>query len=148
MVALPYDMQFVSVEELEPVKIASAFVGGCAGGSIEDLRAVADVLKGKKVKKYLRFLVSPATQECYLQAMNEGIMNILVESGAMIANPHCCTCYGKTQGTIAKGEAMVSTGICNKAGTAGPAEGKVYLASAKTVAECALTGYLGKKEGH
>lgn len=139
----PYDFRRVLIPENSVAEtIQSAFVGGCSGGSIEDIRIVASMLKGKRVAKYMRFLVVPNTQSCYLQALNEGLVDIIVDSGAMIMNPHCSTCYGKSQGYIASGEAMIITGICDCKGHASPPDGKVYLGSVETVTRCALSGKL------
>lgn len=128
------------------IKVKSAFVGGCAGGGIENIRLVANIMRGKRVKDFLRFVVCPNTKECYLQAISEGLIEDLLESGVMVTNPHCSTCFGQTQGKIAEGENMISTGLCNAAGTAGSKLGNIYLASPEEVARVALCGFIRKED--
>ena len=128
------------------IPVKSAFVGGCTGGSIEDIRLVADVVRGRHVKQFLRFHVCPNTMSCYLQAIQEGLIEDLVESGVMVTNPHCSTCFGKTQGKIAAGENMISTGLCSAAGLCGSKQGHIFLAAPEEVARVALCGYIKKEE--
>jgi len=143
-VILAPDQAVIPEDGVIPVK--SAFVGGCTGGSIEDIRLVADVVRGKRVKDFLRFHVCPNTVACYLQAIREGLIEVLEDSGVMVTNPHCSTCFGQTQGKIAAGENMISTGLCNAPGAAGSRLGHIYLAAPEEVARVALCGYIKKEE--
>jgi 3-isopropylmalate/(R)-2-methylmalate dehydratase large subunit len=141
MVAKPHFVDNVcKVSELDEVEIDQCFVGSCNNGRIEELRVVAGILKGKKVNSRVKLLVSPASKSVYLQAIEEGLIDILVNSGAIILNPNCSVCWGGCQGVIGEGETLISTGTRNFKGRAGHANSFVYLSSAATVAASALTG--------
>ena len=122
------------------VPINEAFLGSCNNGRLDDLRVGASVLKGRKVADGVRFLVVPASQEIYLQAMEEGLIQIFMESGAIVMNPNCSVCWGSCQGVIGENEVLISTGTRNFKGRAGHPSSKVYLASAATVTASAIKG--------
>lgn len=130
----------VPVEEVCGVPINEAFLGSCNNGRLDDLRVGASVLKGRKVADGVRFLVVPASQEIYLQAMEEGLIQIFMESGAIVMNPNCSVCWGSCQGVIGENEVLISTGTRNFKGRAGHPSSKVYLASAATVTASAIKG--------
>lgn len=132
----------VSIKEVDKVKIDEAFIGSCNSGRIEDLRVAAEVLKGKKVSEKVRCIITPASNNVYLQALEEGLLNIFMESGAMIMNPNCSVCWGSCQGVIGEGEILISTGTRNFKGRAGHKDSKVYLASVANVAASAVAGYI------
>lgn len=122
------------------VRIDEAFLGSCNNGRISELRVGARILKGRKVADHVRFLVVPASQEVYLQAMEEGLLQIFMESGAIVMNPNCSVCWGSCQGVIGENEVLISTGTRNFKGRAGHPSSKVYLGSAATVAASAVKG--------
>lgn len=124
------------------VKIDEAFLGSCNNGRIEELRVAAALLKGRQINPHVRFIVSPASNEVYLQALGEGIIDTLAQSGAMIMNSNCSVCWGSCQGVIGKGEVLISTGTRNFKGRAGHPESKVYLGSAATVVASAIKGQI------
>lgn len=130
----------IPLRELEEVKIDEAFLGSCNNGRIDELRVAAKILKGKKVHPDVRFIVAPASNEVYLQALREGIIDVLLESGAMVMNCNCSVCWGSCQGVIGENEVLVSTGTRNFKGRAGHKTSKVYLASAATVTASAIAG--------
>lgn len=130
----------VPAKECFGVKIDEAFIGSCNNGRIEDLRVAATVLKGRKVHPLVRLLVVPASQNVYLQAMQEGLMDIFMEAGAIVMNANCSVCWGSCQGVIGEGETLISTGTRNFKGRAGHKDSFVYLASAATVAASAVKG--------
>lgn len=132
----------IPLEELEPVKIDQAFLGSCNNGRIDELRIAAKLLKGKKVCEDVRFIVAPASNAIYLQALEEGIIDILMEAGAMVMNANCSVCWGSCQGVIGENEVLISTGTRNFKGRAGHPSSKVYLGSAETVTRAAITGYI------
>lgn len=132
----------VPATECEGVKIDEAFLGSCNNGRIEDLRAGAAVIKGKKVAPKVRFLVVPASRSVYKQALNEGLLDIFMEAGAIVMNPNCSVCWGACQGVIGEGETLISTGTRNFKGRAGHKDSFVYLASAATVTASAIAGYI------
>ena len=109
-------------------------------GSIIDLRAAAKILEGKKVKKGLRCIVIPATQEIYLQAMEEGLLKIFIEAGAIVSTPTCGPCLGGYMGVLASKERCVSTTNRNFVGRMGAIDSEIYLASPEVAAASAITG--------
>ena len=139
-VAAPFRVDNVRpVSELAGLKIDQAFIGTCTNGRLEDLEAAAGILKGKKVRA--RTLVIPASREVLLDALKRGIIQTLVEAGAMIGPPGCGPCLGAHMGVLAEGEVCVSTSNRNFPGRMGKG-GLVYLASPATVAASALQGRL------
>ena len=122
------------------VRIDEAFLGSCNNGRIDDLRAGAAIVKGRKVSDHVRFLVVPASQEVYLQALHEGLIDTFMKSGAIVMNPNCSVCWGSCQGVIGENEVLISTGTRNFKGRAGHPSSKVYLGSAATVAASAVKG--------
>ncbi|MGD0449854.1 MAG: homoaconitase large subunit [Candidatus Bathyarchaeia archaeon] len=135
-----------SVDNVKPVSkvgnvpIEQAFIGSCTNGRIEDLRLAAQVIKGKHVKDGVRALVIPASQEVYKQALNEGLLEIFTDSGAIVCGSACGPCLGGHIGLLAAGEACVSTSNRNFIGRMGSTQASVYLASPATVAASAVTG--------
>ncbi|HEY4674996.1 MAG TPA: 3-isopropylmalate dehydratase large subunit, partial [Candidatus Bathyarchaeia archaeon] len=129
-----------SVSKLVGVKIDQAFLGSCTNGRLEDLQLAAGILKGKKIKNSVRLLVSPASQEIYLQALREGLLEIFVEAGGFVCNPTCGPCWGGHFGVLASGEACISSSNRNFIGRMGSPKAGVYLASPATVAASALAG--------
>ena len=130
----------VPAKEACGTKIDEAFLGSCNNGRIEDLRVGAQVIKGKHVADKVRFLVVPASRAVYKQAMEEGLLDIFMEAGAMVMNPNCSVCWGACQGVIGEGEVLISTGTRNFKGRAGHKDSFVYLASAATVTASAIAG--------
>ncbi len=130
----------VPAKEVCGVHIDEAFLGSCNNGRIEELRVGAAILKGRKVADHVRFLVVPASQQVYLQALDEGLIRVFMESGAIVMNPNCSVCWGSCQGVIGENEVLISTGTRNFKGRAGHPSSKVYLGSAATVAASAVKG--------
>ena len=114
--------------------------GSCNNGRIEDLRVGAALLKGRKVHPLVRFLVVPASQAVYQEAIKEGLIQTFMEAGAIVMNPNCSVCWGSCQGVIGEGETLISTGTRNFKGRAGHRDSFVYLASAATVTASAIKG--------
>jgi 3-isopropylmalate/(R)-2-methylmalate dehydratase large subunit len=124
----------------ENVRIDQAFIGSCANGLIEDLRVAADIVRGRKVAPGVRFIVTPGSQAVYLQAVREGLVETLVEAGAVVTNSTCGACFGYHMGVLAPGEVCITASTRNFKGRMGSTEAKVYLGSPATVAASALTG--------
>lgn len=147
VVAEPHFVDNVKpLSEVGEVKIDEAFLGSCNNGRIDELRVAASILKGRKVHPDVRFLIAPASNSVYLQALEEGLVDIFLESGAMMMNPNCSVCWGSCQGVIGEGEVLISTGTRNFKGRAGHKDSKVYLASAATVAASAVAGKIAGPE--
>ena len=141
IVAKPHFVDNVCpAKEAAGVKIDEAFLGSCNNGRIEDLRVGAELLKGRKVHPLVRFLVVPASQAVYQQALKEGLLKIFMEAGAIVMNPNCSVCWGSCQGVIGENEVLISTGTRNFKGRAGHPSSKVYLGSAATVTASAIAG--------
>lgn len=141
VIALPdFVDQVIPATKIDEVFIDEAFVGSCNNGRIDELRVCANLLKGKKVAKHVRFLIAPASNDVYLQALKEGLIDIFMESGAMVMNSNCSVCWGGCQGVIGANEVLISTGTRNFKGRAGDPSSKVYLASAETVTASAIAG--------
>ena len=139
-VAVPFRVDNVRpVSELAGLEIDQAFIGTCTNGRLEDLEVAARILKGKRVRA--RTLVIPASREVLLDALKQGIIQTLVEAGAMIGPPGCGPCLGAHMGVLAEGEVCVSTSNRNFPGRMGKG-GRVYLASPATAAASALQGCL------
>jgi 3-isopropylmalate/(R)-2-methylmalate dehydratase large subunit len=130
----------VNARECAGVKIDEAFLGSCNNGRLEDLRVGAEIIKGKKVHPLVRFLVVPASQDVYEKALEEGLIKIFMDAGAIVMNANCSVCWGSCQGVIGEGETLISTGTRNFKGRAGHSDSFVYLASAATVTASAITG--------
>ena len=141
IVAKPHFVDNVCpAREAAGIKIDEAFLGSCNNGRIEDLRVGAALLKGRNVHPLVRFLVVPASQAVYKEALKEGLLQIFMESGAIVMNPNCSVCWGSCQGVIGEGETLISTGTRNFKGRAGHRDSFVYLASAATVTASAIKG--------
>ncbi len=140
-VACPPNVDNVKpVSEVGRVRIDQAFLGSCTNGRLEDLRVAAEMLKGRRVKDGVRLIVAPASQDIFLQAAREGLLETFVEAGALVCNPNCGPCLGGHMGLLAPGEVCVSSSNRNFVGRMGSPEAQVYLASPATVAASALTG--------
>ena len=129
-----------TIDEVGDVKIDQVVIGSCTNGRMEDLRTAAEILKGKKVAKGLRVIVIPATQQIYLDAMEEGLLKIFIEAGAIVSTPTCGPCLGGYMGVLAEGERCVSTTNRNFVGRMGHVDSEVYLASPEVAAASAITG--------
>ncbi|MEA2104478.1 MAG: aconitase/3-isopropylmalate dehydratase large subunit family protein [Candidatus Cloacimonadota bacterium] len=128
------------VSELKGLKVNSVFIGSCTNGRIEDMRNVAKILKNKKVDPQVMLRIVPTTKEVYGKMLGEGIIKILYDAGAIIANPGCGGCASGQIGMTGKGEVQISTSNRNYTGKQG--DGNTYLASPITAAKAALIGEL------
>ncbi len=129
-----------TIDEVGEIKIDQVVIGSCTNGRIEDLRIAAKILKGKKVNPDIRTIIFPATQKIYLQAMEEGLLKIFVEAGAVVSTPTCGPCLGGHMGILAKGERAVATTNRNFVGRMGHPESEVYLSSPAIAAASAIAG--------
>ena len=130
-----------TIDEItEDIPIDQAVIGSCTNGRMEDLRTAAAILKGRKVKKGVRCIVIPATQAIYLKAMEEGLLKIFIEAGAVVSTPTCGPCLGGYMGILAAGERCISTTNRNFVGRMGHVDSEVYLASPAVAAASAVTG--------
>ena len=131
-------------DEIEDVKIDQVVIGSCTNGRIEDMRCAAEILKDKKIADHVRCIVIPATQKIYLQAMEEGLLEIFIKAGCAVSTPTCGPCLGGHMGILAKGERAVATTNRNFVGRMGHPESEVYLASPYVAAASAVTGKISQ----
>ena len=135
-----------TIDQVGEVKIDQAVIGSCTNGRIDDIRAAAEILKGKKVAKGVRCIVIPATQAIYLQAIREGLLEIFIEAGAVVSTPTCGPCLGGYMGILAAGERCISTTNRNFVGRMGHVDSGVYLASPAVAAASAVAGKITAPE--
>lgn len=131
-------------DEIDDIAINQVVIGSCTNGRIEDIRAAAEVLNGKKIAKNVRCIVIPATQKVYLQAMKEGLLEIFINAGCVVSTPTCGPCLGGHMGILANGERAVATTNRNFVGRMGHPESEVYLASPYVAAASAVTGKISQ----
>ena len=142
-VACPHTVDNVRpVSEVAGTRFHQALIGTCTNGRMEDLQAAARILDGRKIHPNVRVLVIPASRQVYVQAMKQGILEILSEAGCVILNSGCGPCLGAHQGILAPGEVALSTANRNFRGRMGSRDSEIYLASPATVAASALTGII------
>ena len=136
-----------TIDEItEDVKIDQVVIGSCTNGRIDDLRIAAEILADHKVKKGIRCIVIPATQKIYLRAMEEGLLKIFIEAGAVVSTPTCGPCLGGYMGILAENERCVSTTNRNFVGRMGHVDSEIYLASPAVAAASAVTGKISSPE--
>jgi homoaconitate hydratase family protein len=141
VVASPHKVDNVApARDLKDVAIDQFLIGTCTNGRMSDLRVAAEILRGKHVHPGSRLLVLPASRDILLEAVNDGTIPILIDSGAMILPPGCGPCLGAHQGVLAPGERCLSTANRNFKGRMGCRDAEIYLASPATVAASALEG--------
>ncbi|MBR2464607.1 MAG: 3-isopropylmalate dehydratase large subunit [Clostridia bacterium] len=140
-VALPHlPSNTKTVDEVKGMPIDQVVIGSCTNGRIGDLRAAAEILKGKKVAKGVRCIVIPATEEVYLQSIKEGLTQIFIEAGCAVSTPTCGPCLGGHMGCMAAGERAVATTNRNFVGRMGHVKSEVILASPAVAAASAVAG--------
>jgi 3-isopropylmalate/(R)-2-methylmalate dehydratase large subunit len=128
------------LEEVLGIKIDQAFLGTCTNGRMEDLRIAAKILKNKNIKSETRMIIIPASTEVYLNAINEGLIEIFLKAGAIVGNSTCGPCIGGHLGVLGENEVCISSSNRNFMGRMGDPTSQVYLASPATVAASALNG--------
>jgi 3-isopropylmalate/(R)-2-methylmalate dehydratase large subunit len=146
-VALPFlPENSKGVSEVRNIPIDQSVIGSCTNGRMEDLRIAAEILKGRKVHPYVRLIVIPGTQNIYLQAMREGLVEIFVEAGGIFSTPTCGPCLGGHMGVLANGEKCISTTNRNFRKRMGNDTSEVYLSGPAVAAASAILGRIGSPE--
>ena len=133
-------------EEWGDIEIDQVVIGSCTNGRLSDMRAAASVMKGRKVADGVRCIVIPATMEVYRNCLDEGLISVFLDSGAVVSTPTCGPCLGGYMGILAHGERAVSTTNRNFVGRMGDVTSEVYLASPYVAAESAIRGVLACPE--
>ncbi len=146
-VALPHSPDNVRpISEMGSVSLDQVFLGSCTNGRLEDLRDAAHLLKGRKVADGVRFIVIPGSPSIYKEAIKEGIVETLLDVGAVIGPPCCGPCLGGHMGILAEGERALSTSNRNFVGRMGHPKSEVYLASPVVAAASAVMGRIASPE--
>ena len=131
-----------NAKDLEHINIDQVVIGSCTNGRISDLRIAAEVLNGKSISDRVRLLVFPATQEVYLKALKEGLIEIFIKAGGVVSTPTCGPCLGGHMGILAQNERCVATTNRNFVGRMGHVESEVYLTSPAVAAASAISGFI------
>ena len=141
MVACPHTVDNVKpLSEVAGIRIDQAFLGTCTNGRLEDIAAAAEIVKGRRISPRTRLLVIPASSQVYLEAMQLGYLETLLESGALIESPGCGPCMGNHMGVPAEGEVTISSANRNFQGRMGTKNSEIYLASPQVIAASAIAG--------
>src|SRR4030066_941681 len=143
MVSQPHTVDnALPVSNLEKIMVNQVFIGTCTNGRLSDLKIAADILKNKKVARGVRLIVIPASRDIYLEALKPGILESLIDSGAIVESPGCGPCVGIHQGILGDGEGCLSTQNRNFKGRMGNPNSFIYLCSPATAAWSAVKGYI------
>jgi len=137
---LPSNGKSISQAVNDNLDIDQVFIGSCTNGRISDLRIAAQILKGRKVARKTRLIITPATQKISQQAQKEGLVDIFIEAGAVFSNPTCGACLGGYMGILGKGERCVATTNRNFVGRMGDRTSEIYLANSAVAAASAVAG--------
>ena len=137
---LPSNGKSVSQAVADDLEVDQVFIGSCTNGRLEDLRIAAKILKGKKVARKTRLIITPATQKISLQAQKEGLVDIFINAGAVFSNPTCGACLGGYMGILGDGERCVATTNRNFVGRMGARSSEIYLANSAVAAASAIAG--------
>ncbi|MFH1487052.1 MAG: aconitase family protein [Chloroflexota bacterium] len=135
------------ISAMEGIKINWGFIGTCANGRLEDMRAAATVLKGRTLHPRVQLNITPGSSEIYLQCAKEGLLTIFAEAKATVAAPSCGMCCGNNT-PLARGDVCISSGTCNYPGRMGSREAEIYLGSPVTVAASCIEGRIADPRKH
>jgi len=131
---------------VEKIEIDQAVIGSCTNGRLEDLRIAAQILKGRKVNPRVRCIIIPGSQQVYLDALIDGLIEIFVGAGAAVSTPTCGPCCGLHMGILADGERCISTTNRNFVGRMGSPKSELYLSNPAVAAASAVTGRISSPE--
>jgi len=134
------------VSKVGKIEIDQAVIGSCTNGRLEDLRLAAQILKGRKIHPKIRCIVIPGTQQVYLNALTEGLIEEFIKAGAAVSTPTCGPCLGGYMGVLAAGERCVSTTNRNFVGRMGSPKSEVYLANPAVAAASAILGRIASPD--
>jgi len=142
-IACPHGLDKVtSVAEVAGIPINQIIIGSCNNGRFDDLRVVADILKGKRISSEVRVMIYPGSRAVYLEALKKGIIRAFMEAGAIVMNPGCGPCHNGYHGLLASGERCLSTTNHNNQGAMGSPDSEIYLVSPATAAASAIKGVI------
>ncbi len=141
---LPSNVKHFENDEIGEIIIDQVVIGSCTNGRITDMRAAAEIMKGRKVADGVRCIIIPATMDVYRECMKEGFIDVFIDAGAVVSTPTCGPCLGGYMGILASGERAVATTNRNFVGRMGDKTSEVYLASPYVAAESAIKGYIAR----
>ena len=136
----PYVDNVRPITDVSDIEVNEVFIGSCTNGRLEDLAIAARILSGRKVSKYVKLIVTPASRNIFKAAIAEGYIETLVDAGAMVTHPYCSLCQGRSGGLLAANEVLLGTNNRNFLGRMGSIKAKTYLASPAVAAASAITG--------
>ncbi|MFH1854302.1 MAG: 3-isopropylmalate dehydratase large subunit [Candidatus Omnitrophota bacterium] len=140
-IAKPHTVDNVTpIRKIKGVRIDEAFIGTCTNGRIEDLKIAASILKDRRVHRYVKLIIAPASRSIFEEAVKKGFISTFIKAGSCVVSPGCGPCVGTHNGVLAKGENAISTANRNFKGRMGNPEAFIYLASPATVAASAIEG--------
>ncbi|HDP16503.1 MAG TPA: 3-isopropylmalate dehydratase large subunit [Candidatus Omnitrophica bacterium] len=140
-IAKPHTVDNVApIKGVKGIRVDEAFIGTCTNGRSEDLKIAASILKNRRVHKYVKMIIAPASRSIFEEAVNRGFVSVFIKAGACIVAPGCGPCVGTHNGVLSKGENAISTANRNFKGRMGNPEAFIYLASPATVAASAIEG--------
>ncbi len=146
-VALPHSpANTKSVSQVGDIEINQAVIGSCTNGRLEDLRVAAEILKRRRVHPRVRCIIIPGSQQVYLDALGERLIEIFIKAGAAVSTPTCGPCLGGHMGVLAAGERCISTTNRNFVGRMGSPQSEVYLANPAVAAASAIAGRITSPE--
>ena len=135
-----------TTDEIDEIKIDQVVIGSCTNGYYENIKEAAEIMRGRRVAKGVRAIIIPATQEIYLRAMREGLLEVFIEAGCAVSTPTCGPCLGGHMGILAPYERAVATTNRNFVGRMGDPTSEVYLASPAVAAASAILGRLASAD--
>lgn len=124
------------------VRVDQCFIGSCANGKLEDLTMAAEIVRGRRVAPGVRLIITPASHAVHLEAVRRGVIETLLEAGAVVTSPACGACFGYDLGVLGDGDVCVSSSTRNFTGRMGSASAQIYLASPAVVAASAIAGQI------
>jgi 3-isopropylmalate/(R)-2-methylmalate dehydratase large subunit len=146
-VAVPHSpANAVPVSYIGKAELDQVVIGSCTNGRLSDLRLAAQILKGRKINKNLRLIIIPGSQEVYLEALREGLIEVFIEAGAVVSPPTCGPCLGGYMGVLASGERCLATTNRNFIGRMGSPQSEVYLCNPAVAAASAILGRIASPE--
>jgi len=146
-VALPHSPANTKpITEVSDIEIDQVFIGSCTNGRLNDLKVAAQILKGKKLHPRVRCIIIPGSQQVYLDALGEGLIEIFIRAGAVVSTPTCGPCLGGHMGILADGEKCISTTNRNFVGRMGSPKAEVYLSGPAVAAASAVAGRIASPE--
>jgi len=140
--SLPSNGKPLSQAVSDKIAVDQVFIGSCTNGRLSDLKMASEILKGKRVARRTRLIITPATQKIFKEAEKLGYIDILIDAGGVVSNPTCGACLGGYMGILGDDEVAIATTNRNFVGRMGARSSAIYLANSAVAAASAITGYI------